>query len=150
MYQFSKFIFIMIALFLFQCSENKQTQTPSKKSISSDEKCISPQPAYFIGGEKAFVKFLTDRLVYPAKALDKGIEGVVYVRFTIDENGKINKDCVKVAKSVDYLLDKEAIRVVKLSPNWKPALCNNIPTKQKMRVPVKFRIETDSFLDLFW
>ena len=96
--------------------------------------------ATFVGGDKAYTKFLSDNLTYPNSPLRNGIEGTVYVRFILDKDGSIMKDCVKVIKSVHPSLDAEAIRVVKMSPNWTPALQNERPTRQRLRVPVKFKI----------
>ena len=96
--------------------------------------------AKFVGGDKAYAKFLSDNLTYPNSPLRNGVEGTVYVRFILDKDGSIMKDCVKVIKSVHPALDAEAIRVVKMSPNWTPALQNERPTRQRLRVPVKFKI----------
>ena len=63
------------------------------------------------------------------------------MKFIVDKNGSIMKDCVKVSKSIDPALDAEAIRVVKMSPNWSPALQNLRPVRQRLRVPVKFKIK---------
>ncbi len=96
--------------------------------------------AKFLGGDKAYSKFLSDNLTYPNSPLRNGVEGTVYVRFILDKDGSIMKDCVKVIKSVHPALDAEAVRVVKMSPSWTPALQNERPTRQRLRVPVKFKI----------
>ena len=101
---------------------------------------VVQKKASFPGGEKEYLKFLVANLKYPNSALRNGIEGTVYIRFIVDKDGSIIKDCVKVAKSVDPAVDAEAIRVVRMSPNWTPALQNERPTKQRIRVPVKFKI----------
>ncbi len=109
--------------------------TPENESID-----VVQKSAKFVGGDKAYAKFLSDNLTYPNSPLRNGIEGTVYVRFILDKDGSIMKDCVKVIKSVHPSLDAEAIRVVKMSPNWTPALQNERPTRQRLRVPVKFKI----------
>ena len=101
---------------------------------------VVQKKAGFPGGDKEYTKFLSSNLKYPNSALRNNIEGTVYVRFIVDKDGSIIKDCVKVAKSVDPALDAEAVRVVRMSPNWTPALQNERPTKQRIRVPVKFKI----------
>ena len=96
--------------------------------------------ARFPGGDKEFTKFLSANLKYPKKPLRKNIEGTVYIRFIVDKDGSVNKDSVKIALSVDDDLDVEAVRVVKLSPKWTPAMKNNVPVGQRIRVPIKFAI----------
>ncbi len=116
-------------------------EPPPQKEEPKDEILdVVQKKAGFPGGDKEYTKFLSSNLKYPNSALRNNVEGTVYVRFIVDKDGSIIKDCVKVAKSVDPALDAEAIRVVRMSPNWTPALQNERPTKQRIRVPVKFKI----------
>ena len=101
---------------------------------------VPPQVPNPVNTSQEYAKFLSANLKYPVSALQKQIQGTVYVRFIVDKDGSILKDCVKVARPVDPALDAEAIRVVRMSPNWTPALQNERPTKQRIRVPVKFKI----------
>ena len=96
--------------------------------------------AEFKGGNIAFKEFVRNNLQYP-KSYNCGIEGTVYVRFIVDIDGSIIKDCVKIAKSLEKSFDEEAIRVVKLMPNWTPATQNGRYVRQRIRVPVKFKIK---------
>ena len=113
---------------------------PPKQEVKDEILDVVQKKAGFPGGDKEYTKFLSSNLKYPNSALRNNIEGTVYVRFIVDKDGSIIKDCVKVAKSVDPALDAEAVRVVRMSPNWTPALQNERPTKQRIRVPVKFKI----------
>ena len=114
---------------------------PLLASAQDDEILVDPLiPAQFPGGSKEFIKFIKTNLKYPTKALKNRIEGTVYVVCRIEKDGSINKDSVKVSKSIDPELDAEAIRIVKLSPNWTPAVMNEKNISQRMRVPVRFRI----------
>ena len=101
---------------------------------------VAQVKAGFPGGDKEYAKFLSNNLKYPNSALRNGIEGTVYVKFIVDKDGSIMKDCVKVVKSIDTQLDAEAVRVVKMSPKWTPATQNEREVRQRMRVPVKFKI----------
>ena len=116
----------------FKKEEQKVDDTPL--DIVSD-------PAGFPGGSKEYVKFLTNNLKYPNSALRNNISGTVYVKFIVEKDGSIIKDCVKVSKSIDPALDAEAVRVVKMSPNWTPAKQQERPVRQRMKVPVKFKIQ---------
>ena len=113
---------------------------PQKEEVKDEILDVVQKKAGFPGGDKEYTKFLSSNLKYPNSALRNNVEGTVYVRFIVDKDGSIIKDCVKVAKSVDPALDAEAVRVVRMSPNWTPALQNERPTKQRIRVPVKFKI----------
>lgn len=97
------------------------------------------QQAMFPGGEKALKKFIADNIEYPQQAIEKDIKGRVYVHFAIDSNGKV-KD-VKVIKKVHPLLDKEALRIVNMLPNWKPATQNGRKVSMGYTIPVTFWFE---------
>ena len=104
---------------------------------------VVQQPATFPGGTKGVIKFINDNLEYPKSALRNNIQGTVYIKFIVDKDGSIMKDCVKVARSIDPELDAEALRVVRMMPNWTPAMQNERPVKQRKRVPVKFQFSTN-------
>lgn len=76
---------------------------------------------------------------YPREAVQNGIQGRVLVDFVIDEKGKVTD--VKVAKSVDELLDAEAVRVISASPDWKPAMMRGKKVKCAMSLYVDFKLE---------
>ncbi|MFP4529258.1 MAG: TonB family protein [Candidatus Kapaibacterium sp.] len=78
-------------------------------------------------------------LKYPAEAQKKGIEGMVVLDLTIDENGKLTK--VEVIKSVDPALDSEALRVGKTLDKWYPGAIEGHPEKMSVKLPVKFKIK---------
>jgi protein TonB len=90
----------------------------------------------FRGGDADLLYYLGSETRYPEIAREYDLEGVVYVSFVIDKTGKI-KD-VKIARSVDYHLDKEALRVIKSMPDWKPGKQNGQPVSVQFTVPIKF------------
>ena len=104
---------------------------------------VVTKKAGFEGGDKAFTNFLSQNIKYPNKALRDNIQGTVYVMFIIDRDGRILQDCVKVVKSVHPALDAEAVRVVRASPRWIPAEMDGRKVKQRIRVPIKFKIAQD-------
>ncbi len=77
---------------------------------------VSPE---YVGGEEARRRFLKDNLVYPPIAEENGVHGKVTLGFVVEKDGSITN--LKVLRSVDPELDKEALRVAKLMPKWKPA-----------------------------
>ena len=94
--------------------------------------------AEFPGGEEALSQFLKDHIKYPPKAAKKKIQGRVEVAFWIDKSGKVHD--VKVVDSVDKDLDKEAVRVCKLLPDFIPATVNGEPVEVLFKLPIRFKI----------
>jgi len=98
----------------------------------------SPMPDYN-GGTEAMTRFISKNLRYPNEARRKGIEGSVYISFVISVTGKVTE--IKVIRSLSDECDQEAIRVVSLMPDWKPAMENNrMPVPVQMLLPIKFVI----------
>ena len=90
----------------------------------------------FPGGESGMMKFLTENVKYPKEALDKGITGRVLVEFVVERDGSIND--VKIMKSVDPILDKEAMRIAKAMPKWKPGTIDGKAVRVKYIMPLTF------------
>ena len=84
-------------------------------------------------------KWVYQYLKYPQEAVRDGIQGTVQVNFIIDKDGKVRD--VTVAKSVDPLLDDEAVRVISASPKWRPGRLRGEKVKTSMTIPVEFRLE---------
>lgn len=93
----------------------------------------------FPGGEIALRKYIAENVRYPEMAKENDIQGTVYVRFVVDEQGKVGN--VEVLRGVDPLLDKEAIRVVQSLPKWKPGKQRGKAVKVSHSVPIKFALQ---------
>ena len=92
----------------------------------------------FPGGMKALMEYLSQNIKYPAEAHAKGIQGRVIVCFVVKKDGSI--DNIKVVRSVDPYLDKEAIRVITAMPKWKPGKQRGEAVNVRFTVPVMFRL----------
>ena len=99
---------------------------------------IVEEQASFPGGLAALTEFLANNLNYPPLAAEYGKQGKVIVECTINIDGSITD--IKIAQSVDPLLDKEAIRIVKLMPKWNPAKYDGKPVPTKATIPVNFKL----------
>ena len=97
--------------------------------------------ATYPGGNNELVAFLLKNLKYPKKAKKNNIEGKVYVKFMIDEKGKITN--AKIVKSVDEELDEEALRVVNKMPKWSPYIIDGEIMATYFMLPVSFTISND-------
>lgn len=90
----------------------------------------------FPGGMEELMKYLQKEIKYPQEAIDKGIGGKVIVQFVVNTDGSICND--SVVKSVDPILDAEAIRVVRSMPNWTPGKQRGEPVRVRFTMPVAF------------
>jgi TonB family protein len=96
------------------------------------------EPA-FPGGEVAMANFIRENIVYPELAREMGEQGTVYVQFVVNSDGSI-QDAV-VVKKVSELLDKEAIRVVKMMPKWTAGEQAGKKVRVRFTLPINFRIQ---------
>ena len=108
--------------------------TVSAQDIVIDETC----PPQFPGGEAALINFLNSNIVYPSQAAQDKVEGKVVVQFTVKKTGKI--DNVKVLRSVHKDLDDEAVRFVKMMPDFIPAKQNGEVADMPYTIPVSFKL----------
>ncbi|MBO6017889.1 MAG: energy transducer TonB [Prevotella sp.] len=100
---------------------------------------VVEQMPQFPGGPNALFEYLSKNIKYPVVAEENGIQGRVIVTFVVERDGSITD--VKVAKSVDPSLDKEAQRVVKSMPHWIPGKQNGSAVRVKYTVPVTFKLQ---------
>ena len=100
---------------------------------------VVEQMPSFPGGDAELMKFLSTHIKYPVVAEENGIQGRVIATFVVERDGSISD--VKVIKSVDPSLDKEAIRVLKSMPKWIPGKQNGSAVRVKYTVPVTFRLQ---------
>lgn len=94
--------------------------------------------AYLPGGYSAINDFISKNLKYPAAAQENGIEGTVIIRFEVMKIGQIGQ--VEVQKSVNNLLDNEAVRVINKLPEFVPAMHNCIAVSYWYSVPNVFKL----------
>ena len=95
------------------------------------------QMPQFPGGEAALKKYIYNHIKYPANAAKNNIQGRVIVQFVVNKNGSIGE--VKVVRSVDKELDKEAVRVVKSLPKFTPGRQNGQAVPVWYTLPVTFK-----------
>lgn len=92
----------------------------------------------FPGGWSAFMQWLTKNLKYPQQAISNRIQGMVVVSFIVNKDGSIAD--VKISSSADPLLDREALRVLRMMPKWKPGMDKNKVCRTMIAVPVVFKL----------
>ena len=92
----------------------------------------------FPGGMKECMKFLSNNIKYPQISQVNGVQGRVIVQFVVNADGTIVDPVV--VRGVDPYLDKEALRVIKLMPKWKPGKQRGKAVRVRYTQPVLFRL----------
>lgn len=99
---------------------------------------IEKKPEFPGGGEAALMKWIVQNIQYPQIAKDMGIKGKVFVQFIIDKDGSVTN--AEIIRGVDPSLDKEALRVVKSMPKWKPGEQRGKAVKVSFQIPINFTL----------
>lgn len=94
----------------------------------------------FPGGQQALFKYLSENVKYPVIAQENGIQGRVICQFVVNKDGSI-VDVEVVRSGGDASLDKEAVRVIKSMPKWKPGKQRGKAVRVKYTVPVNFKLQ---------
>ena len=110
-----------------------------KEEVEEEIFLIVEKMPVFPGGELGLRKYIASNVKYPNIARESGIEGKVYVRFCVTSSGKVEK--VSIARGVDPILDKEAIRVVKTLPKWTPGQQRGKNVSVWYTVPINFQLQ---------
>ena len=99
---------------------------------------VEEKPSFQGGDANAVSKWVNQRLVYPEIAKENGVQGRVTLQFTVEKDGSVTK--VRVLRGVDPSLDKEAVRVVSMSPKWKPGKQRDRSVPVTYTFPVIFQL----------
>ena len=99
---------------------------------------IVEQLPEYPGGMVEFMKWLTKNLKYPPSAQSRKVQGRVVVSFIVNKDGTISD--AKVVKPVDPQLDREAMRVVRMMPKWKPGMQMGKPCRTMFAIPIVFKL----------
>ena len=108
-------------------------------SYSDEYFVIEKMPKFLENDCQVFRYHIQKNLRYPEIAAENGIQGKVFVQFSVNGVGKLED--IKIVKSVDESLDKEVLRVVNLSPYWEPGFQYFLPVKVQFTFPVIFMLQ---------
>tara|TARA_B110000285_G_scaffold142462_1_gene159244 strand:+ start:747 stop:1337 length:591 start_codon:yes stop_codon:yes gene_type:complete len=97
-----------------------------------------PIPTNYIGGAPAMQKFINENVRYPEIDRISGEQGIVYVSFVIEKDGSVSN--VKIARGVTKTIDREAKRIVRSFPKWKPAENAYGKVRTRVRLPIGFTL----------
>jgi protein TonB len=92
----------------------------------------------FPGGAVAFMKWLTKNLKYPATAQQRKVQGRVVAQFIVNTDGSISN--LEIVERLSTECDREAMRVLRMMPNWQPGVMNAKPCRTKVCIPIVFKL----------
>jgi protein TonB len=106
-------------------------------AIKPDSVFINPEVRpHFVGGDKAFMAYLSKNIRYPAQALQRRVSGRVYVSFILSAQGRVQD--AHVISGPGSGLNDEALRLIWLMPPWEPGRANGQPVRVACTVPIAF------------
>ena len=146
----NRILIIVIFILLIEINGNAQADqsVPNEDSVVNTIKVKSKEDTNLVfdvvekmpefpGGQVEMMKFLSKNINYPSVALEQGMQGRVYVQFVIWKDGSVRE--VKVLRGVGSPLDNEAIRVIKMMPNWGPGIQRGVAINARYTLPIKFK-----------
>ncbi|GAA4439928.1 hypothetical protein GCM10023188_36580 [Pontibacter saemangeumensis] len=114
----------------------KQAPVLIEKEEAEPYKVVEQMPV-FQGGDEAMFRFLGESVRYPKAAKEAGIEGLVVCSFVVEKDGSVST--IKTVKSLSPEIDKEAMRVIKMTDEkWEPGLQNGQPVRVEYTLPLRF------------
>ena len=125
--------------------EVKPVEMPNAMKVEKAEKeafDVVEQMPQFPGGPSALMQFLSSNVKYPKEAYEKNVQGRVIASFVVEKDGSITEAVIR--KSIDPLLDAEALRVIGSMPKWEPGMQNGEAVRVKYTVPITFKLQGGS------
>jgi protein TonB len=129
-----KFLVLILCLILsndFLAQESSQAEDNNVYSSAGID--VMPE---FPGGIPEFGKYISTNFVYPKV---KGLQGKVLVEFVVEKDGSLVD--IKVLRDVGYGTGAEAIRLLKVSPLWKPGMQNGRIVRVRFLLPINISVK---------
>lgn len=133
-----RFLLLLSAIFLTNIAFCQ-----NEVKVSDDDAIffvVEVQPE-FPGGMDSMYAFIQKNLIYPEKAKAEGIEGRVFITFTIEKDGSVSN--VKILRGIGGGCEEAAKEVVEKMPKWKPGTQRGKPVRVQFNLPIKFELEKD-------
>ncbi len=120
-------------------SASKGEVIGAESTIDNNTYLNVEQQPQFEGGQEALNQFLSKHIRYPSQAARAGVQGRVFLQFTVMPDGTISD--VTVVKGIGFGCDEEAERVIRLMPPWKPGKQAGRPVRVRFTLPVNFTLQ---------
>ena len=136
-------IFAIAAMVLSSLATPCRAQVINPERMEEFEKNnvlpVAEQMPEFPGGMPALIEYMQKEMRYPKKCREAGVEGRSLITFVVKKNGKV-KNFEVARSSGDKLLDKEAMRVIKKMPKWKPGMHDGKKVNVLFTLPITFKL----------
>lgn len=123
----------LTTLMMTACAEGGEADT-AEETLDTTSEVIS---AEFPGGAAKVMEFIAGQVTYPEAAKADGVEGKVFVEFTISETGDVTN--AHVIESLHPALDSAAIAAAEAMPAWTPATKDGQPIATTITLPIFFK-----------
>lgn len=117
------------------CADGEGSAPTAAEELDTSSEVIS---AEFPGGAAKVMEFIAGEVRYPESARDSGIEGKVFVEFTITESGAVAN--ARVLEPLHPALDSAAVAAAMSMPAWAPASKDGVPVETTITLPIFFRL----------
>ena len=117
------------------------------KSVDGEDEVflmVDEMPQFMGGDLTTFRNWVMQNVRYPEEAMNKGIEGMVLVRFCVSKDGYIKEDMTGIIESPDRLLSDEVLRVLNSSPQWVPGKQKGKNVIVQFVLPVNFKLASSA------
>lgn len=121
-----------------KAASSDKTESEIQQSTDNEVLQVVDEMPEYPGGIGSLMKYLSENIKYPPRALQEGREGRVIIQFVINRDGSVVE--AKVRNSVYSDLDEEALRVVNSMPKWKPGKHKGKFVRVKFNLPITFKI----------
>jgi TonB family protein len=136
---------LTLILFLVSCYSYGQQDSINQEYPDTGKTHKVIDMPQFPGGEAGVLQFLKENIKYPDDAKWNEIEGTVRISFYVDTLGNISD--IKVLKSIYPSLDSEAVKAVRMMPQWKPGTINGKKARTLYTLPVGFSLRDGTTTD---
>jgi TonB family protein len=117
----------------------QRIEAPSIGQLEEEIMQFPEESAHYDGGVQEMNKFIQATLIYPKDAEENTIQGKVFIRFVVRQDGSITD--VKIARGIYPSLDNESLRIVKLMPKWIPAKNKGKVVNSQFILPILYKLD---------
>jgi len=134
--------FVFISLFVLPALFCSAQTNPAKPAVNDDQPYVlaTKMPEYANGGSQGMIEFIQENLEYPMAEKKANIQGTIMMQFIVEKDGSLSDIKAIDTVSGGQNLVKEAARVIKLMPKWKPGMQDDKPVRVYKNVPFYFVI----------
>lgn len=135
----------LVVIFIFVKFQRKREQKRTEMEFE-----LNPDGVFTIvaenaqpeGGLVAFYKFIRETMVYPDYAKQQKVEGIVYVQLVVEKDGSLSN--MSVVRGLGFGCDEVAMSAVASYGNWIPAQIKGQLARQRMVLPIVFKLHKKS------